>query len=175
MGSTEIRLDTVSSRPEPTAREYHTVTHEVAIVAAVEQCVVTEKTPATSGARGRQGISNFGGGCGFDEGGAVENQGCNDRRAEAQTKGHDRMEERAGQKRIAAGKRRVHCVRAPHHFLSGRQETRIQKRQNSVYEKRGLKHNYCVQRPRLEFEDSYSCEAKDKSNRCEGDFGKESA
>jgi hypothetical protein len=44
MGNAKTRLDTLSSRPEPTAREYHTAAREALIVAAARECVVTEKT-----------------------------------------------------------------------------------------------------------------------------------
>jgi hypothetical protein len=43
MGSTNTRLDTLSSRPEPTAKEYHTTVRQALIVAAARKCVVTEK------------------------------------------------------------------------------------------------------------------------------------
>jgi hypothetical protein len=52
MGSTKTRLDAVSSRPEPTAREYHTGPQEAPILAVKQECVVREKTPEISGAAG---------------------------------------------------------------------------------------------------------------------------
>src|SRR5580700_6324632 len=44
MGGVESRLDAVSDRPEPTAREYHTGQCEAWRVTVGQKCVVTEKT-----------------------------------------------------------------------------------------------------------------------------------
>src|SRR5271169_139460 len=109
--------------------------------------------------------------CRFEKARTIQQQERNNGRTETQTKDHNHMEEGSGQEGIAARERWVLGVRMLHRFLHRGKKTRIEHRQNSIYEKHALQDQRSVQRRRLKLEHPHSSDAKDNTQESQEQLG----
>src|SRR5580700_3850187 len=101
MGSAKTRLDTLS-RPEPTAKEYHTGRCDAGRVTAARKLCGFRDTEGQDGplrAATRPSL-RFGSRRGLQKARSVKKQKRNEGRAEDQAKNHDDLEKGPRQKRI---------------------------------------------------------------------------